>query len=160
MRIQTILLALAAVALGICTSLNYWIKISAISTNKVVLSPMGLLHTLEGKEVASQNTIYIVVFIVVAMILALYSAYLSLSANPNRMSQMLLGAVNSFVIALVIGCMFFNIFRKGMPIFDPNVQGQYQPGFYLVALALLLNMIANRFIRRDENLVRSADRMR
>ncbi|MDH3711846.1 MAG: DUF4293 domain-containing protein [Cyclobacteriaceae bacterium] len=31
---------------------------------------------------------------------------------------------------------------------------------YLPAVALILNLLANRFIRRDESLVRSVDRLR
>jgi hypothetical protein len=33
-------------------------------------------------------------------------------------------------------------------------------GLYLPIAAMICNILANRFIRRDENLVRSADRMR
>jgi hypothetical protein len=36
----------------------------------------------------------------------------------------------------------------------------YEIGFFLVIIAMICNILANRFIRRDENLVRSADRMR
>jgi hypothetical protein len=38
--------------------------------------------------------------------------------------------------------------------------GQYLIGTYLPMGAMVCNLIANRFIRRDENLVRSADRLR
>jgi hypothetical protein len=38
--------------------------------------------------------------------------------------------------------------------------GKYDWGLYLPAAAIICNLIANRFIRRDEKLVRDSDRIR
>ena len=50
---------------------------------------------------------------------------------------------------------------RGQQEFAPDSMGQYMlPGFFLPAIAMVFNILANRFIRRDENLVRSVDRLR
>jgi len=38
--------------------------------------------------------------------------------------------------------------------------GKYGFGLYLPGIAVIGNLLANRFIRRDEKLVREADRLR
>jgi len=38
--------------------------------------------------------------------------------------------------------------------------GTYQIGFWAILVAMVSNMLANRFIRKDEALVRSVDRIR
>ena len=42
----------------------------------------------------------------------------------------------------------------------PNILGEYKLGLFMPAIALILNSIANRYIRKDEKLVRSVDRIR
>jgi hypothetical protein len=44
--------------------------------------------------------------------------------------------------------------------FAPEINGTFGLGFYLAPLALLMLNISNHLIRRDENLVRDADRLR
>ena len=73
---------------------------------------------------------------------------------------MTLGLINSILIAVVLGYTFYQVFKVGIPMFEPENQGSYGAGFIAAAVAMLCNMIANRFIRRDEMLVKSADRMR
>jgi hypothetical protein len=45
-------------------------------------------------------------------------------------------------------------------LLQPELQGNYLMGFYLPVVALLFNLLSNRFIRKDEMLVKSADRIR
>jgi hypothetical protein len=39
-------------------------------------------------------------------------------------------------------------------------QGSFGIGIFIYALAMLFNIVARRFIQKDENLVRSVDRLR
>jgi hypothetical protein len=48
----------------------------------------------------------------------------------------------------------------GEQMLNVKLIGTFEAGFYLPTLALILNLLANRFIRRDEQLVRSMDRLR
>ena len=73
---------------------------------------------------------------------------------------MTLGLINSVLIAISLGICFYQVFKVGVPMFEPEVQGNYGAGFAAAVVAMLANMIANRFIRRDEMLVKSSDRMR
>lgn len=50
--------------------------------------------------------------------------------------------------------------REGEAMLDPAHQGRFLSGFYLLFIALFSNIMSNRLIRRDENLVRSMDRIR
>jgi hypothetical protein len=38
--------------------------------------------------------------------------------------------------------------------------GSYEIGFWSILVAMVMNMLANRFIKKDEALVRSVDRIR
>jgi Domain of unknown function (DUF4293) len=160
MRIQTVLLAIAVVALGLSIGLDFWQKIDPTTGEKVVLSGLSMTHSPVGKAPQGQSGFGLVALTLIAIVLAGYSAVVSLSAKPDRLRQLLLGAINSLVIAGVLGLMFFQVFKKAMPLFSPSLAGQYLPGFYLAVLALLCNMIANRLIRRDQALVEKSDRMR
>lgn len=77
----------------------------------------------------------------------------------NRFGQLKLGTFNLLLIVAAFGLEFF-FSSKGEALLKPTLEGQFQPAFYLPTLALMLNLLANRFIRRDEQLVRSADRLR
>lgn len=67
--------------------------------------------------------------------------------------------VNSLLMAGILGvCVYF--INKGEGLFDIQNRGEFKMGFYVVGAAILLNILANRFIKRDESLVRAADRIR
>ena len=76
-----------------------------------------------------------------------------------RARQLMLGALNLLLITAVLGATFY-FSNQGEQALNLKLEGQFLPGFYLPTLALLLNLLANRFIRRDERLVRSMDRLR
>ena len=77
----------------------------------------------------------------------------------SRGRQLLLGSINLLLITATLGAAFV-FSNKGEQLLNLKLEGQFLPGFYLPTLALLLNLLANRFIRRDEQLVRSMDRLR
>jgi hypothetical protein len=67
--------------------------------------------------------------------------------------------LNLLFIVATFGLEFY-FSNRGEALLNPKLEGAFQPAFYLPTLALMLNLLANRFIRRDEQLVRSADRLR
>ena len=77
----------------------------------------------------------------------------------RRFTQLKLGMLNLLLIIATFGAAF-HFSNLGETFLNPKLEGQFQPAFYLPTLALMLNLLANRFIRRDEQLVRSADRLR
>jgi len=73
------------------------------------------------------------------------------------MLQIKLGALNSLLMMGSLGCMVF--FATGL-IKENQLEGQYGLALWLPFIAMVSNLIANRFIRRDEKLVRDSDRIR
>jgi hypothetical protein len=154
-RVQSIFLAISIIGMALLCFMPIWEKVNTTTGQSANLAATQLVIQNNSAPV-STPTYAIVGFAVLAIILTAYSLF----SFKNRKLQMLLGAIISMVIAITLGFVFYYIFTKGMPAFDANFSGDYGIGFYAGGVALLSNMIANRFIRRDENLVRSADRMR
>jgi Domain of unknown function (DUF4293) len=155
-RIQTLLLALVAIAMLAVTALPMWEKSSAALNEKVILTSFALEHFKATTSVSNSNTMLIVILAVISACIAAFS----ITQYKKRMLQMTLGLINSILIAVVLGYTFYQVFKVGIPKFEPDNQGSYGAGFIAAVVAMLCNMIANRFIRRDEMLVKSADRMR
>jgi hypothetical protein len=155
-RIQTLLLAVVSIAMLSVTALPMWEKSSATLNEKATLTSFALEHFKNDVSVSSANTVIIAILAVIAAVIAAFS----LTQYKKRMLQMSLGVANSVVIAVTLGFTFYQVFKVGVPLFEPANQGAYGAGFIAAVVAMLANMIANRFIRRDEMLVKSADRMR
>jgi hypothetical protein len=92
-------------------------------------------------------------------ILTILISWIEIFQYKNRMTQIKLGTLNSL---LITGALVFLVYLtyKAQSEILPNILGEYQLGLFLPAVALVLNSIANRFIRKDEKLVRSVDRIR
>lgn len=155
-RIQTLLLAVVAIAMLATTALPMWEKSSAALNEKVTLTSYALEYFKGTASTGSTNTMVIIILAIISACIAAFS----ITQYKKRMLQMTLGLINSILIAVVLGYTFYQVFKVGIPMFEPENQGSYGTGFYATVLAMLCNMIANRFIRRDEMLVKSADRMR
>jgi len=84
---------------------------------------------------------------------------ISITRYKNRMTQVKLNALFSLLTAATFVGIYFYI-SKANALFDPTVFGTFLIGFYLPIVAMFNNFIANRFIRKDEKLVRSMDRIR
>ena len=155
-RIQTLLLAVVAIAMLATTALPMWEKSSAALNEKVTFTSYALEHFKGTASVSSSNTMLIVILAIISTCIAAFA----ISQYKKRMLQMTLGLVNSILIGVILGYTFYQVFKVGIPLFEPENQGSYGAGFFTTVFAWLCNMIANRFIRRDEMLVKSADRMR
>lgn len=98
-------------------------------------------------------------YIGIAAFVSALIAFLEISMYRNRLTQIKLGALNAFIMAAVIVVSVYYA-TKGESKWMPEMSGSYQFGLFLPIAAIVLNMMANRFIRRDELLVRSVDRLR
>jgi hypothetical protein len=122
---------------------------------KMEFNSYALSKVENGKKEIQQNTIYMSIIAFVVGALAGYEIF----SYKNRIRQRMLGGVNSLIMILLIGIAFYITYTADQA-FHPEQQGKYQIGFFLIMIAIILNIIANRFIMRDEKLVKSADRMR
>lgn len=84
-------------------------------------------------------------------------AFLEIGKFENRMTQIKMGALNSLVMAGSLGAL---VYFATQLIEQNQMAGQYGLSLWLPAGAMVSNMIANRFIRRDEKLVRDSERIR
>jgi hypothetical protein len=84
-------------------------------------------------------------------------AFIEISKYKNRLTQMKFGALNSLFLAGTIGSA---VYFASQLIKALEVGGQYGLGLWLPGAAVVCNLLANRFIRKDERLVRDADRLR
>ena len=97
--------------------------------------------------------------IAVLATLAAATAFFEIFRYRNRLLQIKLGLLNSLLIGGALAAIVYFSF-EGEELSANTVQGEYEVGLYLPAIAMILNLLANRFIRRDEQLVRSANRLR
>ncbi|MGB3617209.1 MAG: DUF4293 domain-containing protein [Catalinimonas sp.] len=160
-RVQTLLLAGVVILMIAGIFVPSWEKHQADTGELATLDALALTHLqpAEGGEDFITNVAAQTWYIALLCALAAGIAAFEIFQFNNRLLQMKLGAFNSLVIAgVVVAVMLLS--RQGEALFDPMVVGKYQAGFYLPMAAIFMNIVANRFIQRDERLVRSMDRLR
>lgn len=155
-RPQTIFLALVAVAMALLVYFPIWSKADASTGQSVVLTALKLTVSKTANDATSQSTSFITIAALIACGLSLFSIF----QYKKRMRQLFIGIFTSFAVASTLGLSFYYVYKIGLPAFAPNDQGHYGLGFFGSVIGLFCNMVANRLIRRDEDLVRASDRMR
>jgi len=159
-RVQSIFLFLVAVAMLSVTFLTLWEQVNPDQTEKMKLTAWNLTTYAiedgsEGAILSQKSVFYIGLLAIAAAGLALYS----LLQFKNRTKQMFLNMINSLLMGTTIGVVVFQTYQANAA-FNPNVQGAFVIGFYAIVAGIILNVVSNRFIRKDEMLVRSVDRIR
>ena len=154
-RIQSVFLLLLALAMLSLLALPLWHKLDPLTGQELTLTAFGF----EAKGVALPASIGPVWLIGVLATASAAIALFEIFQFRNRLRQLLLGTVNLLLITATLGAEFL-FYTKGEQLVNIKLEGQVMIAFYLPTLALVLNLLANRFIRRDEQLVRSADRLR
>lgn len=156
-RVQSLFLLGVAVCLIATLFFPIWEKVDTAAQAATTLNAHAAVMISAGEE---PEVIYFPAIII--GILALAGAIIALFEifqYRSRLNQIKLGALNSLVMAGILGVSVYLTFRFEQSISGEG-QGEYQMGMYLPAVALIFNLLANRFIRRDEALVRSVDRLR
>ncbi|MCC3155406.1 DUF4293 family protein [Hymenobacter sp. BT770] len=154
-RIQSVFLLLLALAMLSVLALPLWHKVDGLTHQELTLTAFGF----DAKGLQLPGTIGPVWVIGVLAAASAAVAFYEIFQFRSRGKQLLLGSINLLLITGTLGASFY-FSNKGEQLLNMKLQGQFLAGFYLPTLALLLNLLANRFIRRDEQLVRSADRLR
>jgi hypothetical protein len=86
-------------------------------------------------------------------------AVISIFQYRLRSRQMLLNMINSLVMVTLVAATFLTTNGINTSI-QAKEGGSYEIGFWAILVAMVMNMLANRFIKKDEALVRSVDRIR
>lgn len=152
-RIQTVYLALAVLLLAMPMMLRIALFSLAVPEGKYQLFPAHVLFN--GEEV--MQTIAVLASITVAVLLLVYA----IMQYKNRSFQVNLIKV-SILSQLVFLVMIFFYLDKVKALIAPTVEPviTYSPLLSAPVVAIFLGMLAIRSIKKDDALVRSADRLR
>jgi hypothetical protein len=151
-RIQTVFLAIAILSLIATIFLPIWVYNSGQQLHELY----ALHYTIrQGDNIISTQYLPYSITAMVT-IAALTLALIEIRRFKDRMLQMKLGALNSLFMAGTIACAV--IFSN--PLVKEFQGGHYGLGLWLPGVAVICNLLANRFIRRDERIVRDSNRLR
>lgn len=155
-RVQTIFLFLVVVSMGVTIGMGLWEQeLSDIGQtwrlNAFVLENVDS----SGEVISATSKWYLAALASFAGLLAMISIF----QYKNRARQMMLNMINSLVMVGLVAVTFLttNGLNEELGL---DVAGSYGIGFWSILAAMVFNMLANRFIRKDEALVRSVDRIR
>ena len=163
-RIQTVFLFLLVLAVISMLFLPLWSKTDAATGETIVLTAWELkseMLNISGDAttagaIPSKSAIAIGLLAIAAAVIALVEIF----QFRSRLNPMILGFLNTLVLAALFGTSFYYAAYVGAEMIKGTDNGSYEAGFYMPMVALLVNALANRFIKRDEDLVRSVDRLR
>lgn len=151
-RVQTIFLVIAIISLVVAVFLPIWTHQDASGKTHVLYA---LHYTIVDQD--ERTTQYMpysltAIFAIASATIAL----IEIGKFKDRMLQMKLGALNSlFLVATIGSALYFS--NQMIKTFQG---GEYGIGIWLPGIAVLCNLLSNRFIRRDEKLVRDSERLR
>lgn len=157
-RVQTIFLFLVVVAMGVTIGTPLWEQVDTGSGNGDSWNLTAFMLTnldSNGEVIQSSSKWYIAAMASFVGLLALISIF----QYKVRSRQMMLNMINSLFMVGLVATVFLTTNGINQEI-AAEVAGAYQIGFWAVLAAMVCNMLANRFIRKDEALVRSVDRIR
>lgn len=106
---------------------------------------LPVLISVEGDTFFTFQFIYAHITILVSSFLLLYSIF----SFKNRKKQLLINQISKFLLSATFFILFFT-------------KGELFPdrGMFVFIIPYVLILLANRFIKKDEKLVQSADRIR
>lgn len=156
-RLQSIyLLSISILAIVVLTTNLELAKGKGIIGNKEISYSVGASrNTLYFETVAQKTNINA---IVAFSALAFY-AFLVLIFYKNLKQQLYFTRLNFLLIPILIFCIYYSI-HQATTEFTSISEQHFSIGLFLSVLALIFNFLAYRGIKRDIDLIGSADRLR
>jgi hypothetical protein len=151
-RIQTVFLVIAVASLAASIFLPIWGYHGAGG----VTHELYPLHYSTIQNGARTTNYYPYCITAVLAIASATLAMISIRRYDNRLLQLKIGALNSLLMAGTIASGI--ILANGL--MTETGGGQYGYGLFVPGIAVVCNLVANQFIRRDEKLVRDSNRLR
>ena len=150
-RIQSLLL------LGVVVLLTANLFVPIWSSGQVVLNAVSITQAGNTPEAipVKKEVYYIAALIVVCILLATYTIFI----YKKRVTQMRLCNLLTLLTLGIIGCYFLAI-SAAKALINEATDGTYEIGYFLPIIASILVLAARYFIRKDDQLVRSVDRIR
>jgi uncharacterized membrane protein len=151
-RIQTVFLVVVVISMVALIFMPIWVYAPETENSHQLFA----LHYTE-KTNGLANTVYMPYAITAMLAIATATvAFISIGKFSNRVLQMKLGVLNSL---LMLGTMVAIVVFV-LDLAKSHQGGQYGSGFWMVAIGVAANFLANRFIRRDEKHIRDSERLR
>ena len=170
-RIQSIFLLVVCGLMAGFLFVPIWEKVDKAKGEMIVLDAFFLRHyylpthkaypqSRQADKMSVNDVEQKILYLIsgIAILSALVACF-SIFKFKKRPLQLKLGMFNTLLLCGVLGTMFYYQ-NAANNIFDPEKYGQFKIGFFLPVIALLFNILANKYIRKDEKLVRSVERMR
>ena len=151
-RIQTIFLFVVVLALIAFNFFPYWQSVPQNEEAINLLFSYALVIT-DGDEAVLTYGLYTLVAGLTGI--AALLAIIEITMFKNRVLQMKLGALNSIVMTSALGLMTYFVLQL-----QKSLSGSFGISIFILAAAMIANVMARRFIHKDEKLVRSVDRIR
>ena len=158
-RVQSLCLLGVAICMGLLLITDIWEETLTDKNQVIELDAYALTTATLGGSESSASVVQDTWYIAVLAVLSAGVAFFEIFRYRNRLTQLKLGFLNVLLMVGVLGTTVYFIF-EGETLSANAAQGDFEAGIYLPGFALILNLLANRFIRRDEQLVRSVDRLR
>ena len=133
LRIQSLYLLLAFICSGVLSSITFLVIKSGV-TVRIIDSPA-----------------FIVLFLVSALL-----SFISIFLYRSRQTQFVLGRLNIILNFILLGLFLFRLLNSSLVI-NGSEKGF---GLILPVFSIVLLVLANKAIKKDEYLVKSVDRLR
>jgi len=157
-RIQTVFLFLVGISMILFLALPTWILNHPDTGEMYKLYSIFMIHRPVGTDF--HEFIYYPYSISGGLaLISIVIAFTEIFKYKNRLTQIKLGMINSLLMVASLLLLVILSYLDQQKLM-PAIQGVYKPGLFMPAAALIFNSLANRFIRKDEKLVRSVDRIR
>lgn len=155
-RIQSVYLALAGIVLA--ATLFFPLSQGASIDSEVTLSSFGLNHS---ENISIDYNFPIILHAALVGIAAIV-AFATIALFKKRMLQVKLSSLTILLSASSVVTGLFGIDALKTVLIDNNysIPMSYGVAVFLPIIALILTFLASRAIRKDEELVRAADRLR
>lgn len=153
-RIQTVYLLLTVVFIALSMTLSLTFYSNLIQNAQFNYSILSFLHPTTDFE-KNFNSLPLFAFSSLSVILALITIFLF----KKRNFQYRICVINTIVILFYIGMLgyyFYTVFDMG----SNDVKLNLKVPLVFPAIALIFNFLAMRGIKKDENLIKSLDRLR
>ncbi|MBX2953237.1 MAG: DUF4293 domain-containing protein [Leadbetterella sp.] len=152
-RLQSVFLLITAMALVVFLGTNAYTRTLSASES-VTVNAYHVLHK-TGTLGTEKPVFYVAVMACISILVTI----IALFQYRNRVRQILFVAFNALMMGATLAVTVYHIISDAKPI---GVGGEetYEVGIFALIIAMVSNSLANYFIKKDEKLVRSADRMR
>lgn len=152
-RIQSIFLFLGAMAILIFTFSDFvWQSSSA--SEQIIITTLSQTSFKDRVLISNSSTIYLMLLGLATAILFLVTLFL----YKNRSLQLTLSKITAFALIILVLVTLLLVYAARGTI--EGAQEQTHFSVFALALALLFNRLASRFIKKDIALVESSERLR